>query len=394
MIELPTTPIDFFDTAIAFSSKTDAELKKAARLFKLMSNAGLVRLGAKLSLLALKWKMPVESIIKSTVFEQFCGGTTLLESQTAIDRLAKYGVQSILDYGAEAKNTEEDFNKTLRAALRAIQFASKNVHIPFISVKITGLTRFELLEKIQSKATLTNAENVEYETALKRLDSICHHAHENQTGVFIDAEESWIQDTIDYFTGIMMQRYNKEQAVVYNTFQLYRHNRLQFLKNAFKLAQKNDYILGAKLVRGAYMEKERARAKEKGYPSPIQKNKKATDKAYDLAVRFCVKHYQTIASCTATHNLESCKQQVGLIERFNLPRNHPHFLFCQLLGMSDNLTFNLAKAGYNAAKYMVYGPVQDVIPFLIRRAQENTAVTGDVSRELKLIQHEMKRRGL
>lgn len=394
MIELPKTSIDFNNTEIAFEAKSNKALKKASWLFSMMNNPTLVNVGSKLGLLALKMRLPVEGMIKKTIFEQFCGGTTLLNSQPTIDELSAFGVQSILDYGAEGKESDEDFNRTMREIMEAIKFAGQNTHVPFISVKITGLGRFALLEKFQSKDTFTAEEQDEFNRVMKRLDSICHLGKEHNTGVFVDAEESWIQDTIDYMVNIMMSRYNKTAPTVYNTYQFYRHDRLAYLKQSFKLAQKQGFILGGKLVRGAYMDKERARAKEKGYPSPIQPNKAKADEDYDLAVRFCVKNYKQIASCTATHNAESSRKQVELIERLKLPKAHKHFLFSQLYGMSDHLTFNLQKAGFNTAKYIPYGPVKDVVPYLIRRAKENTSVTGDMGRELLLINKEIKRRNI
>lgn len=394
MIELPKTSIDFNNTKIAFEAKSNRALKKAAWIFGLMNSPTLVKIGSKMGLLALKMRLPVEGIIKQTIFEQFCGGTTLLNSQPTIDELSAFGVQSILDYGAEGKESDEDFNRTMREIMEAIKFAGQNTHVPFVSVKITGLGRFALLEKFQSKDTFTTKEEEEFDRVMKRLDSICHLGKEHNTGVFVDAEESWIQDTIDHLVNIMMSRYNKTTPTVYNTFQLYRHDRLAYLKQSFKLAQEQGFILGAKLVRGAYMDKERARAAEKNYPSPIQPNKAKADEDYDLAVRFCVKSYEQIASCTATHNADSCRKQVELIERLQLPKTHQHFLFSQLYGMSDHLTFNLQKAGFNTAKYIPYGPVKDVVPYLIRRAEENTSVTGDMGRELSLIKKEIKRRGV
>jgi proline dehydrogenase len=394
MIDLPKTSIDFGNTEIAFEAKSNSALKKASWLFSMMNNPTLVKISSAMGLLSLKLHLPVEWLIKQTIFEQFCGGTTLLNSQPTIDDLAKFGVQSILDYGAEGKESEEDFNRTMREIMEAIKFAGQNTHVPFVSVKVTGLGRFALLEKFQSKNNLTAAEQEEFEHIIKRLDAICHLAKQHETGVFVDAEESWIQDTIDYTVNLMMSRYNKKIPTVYNTFQFYRHDRLQYLKDSFAIAQKDGYILGVKLVRGAYMDKERKRAAEKKYPSPIQPNKAASDEDYDLAVRFCVKNYEQIASCTASHNAESCKKQVELIERLKLPKTHKHLIFSQLYGMSDHLTFNLQNAGFNTAKYIPYGPVKDVVPYLIRRAEENTSVTGDMGRELSLIKKEIKRRGL
>lgn len=387
--------VDFKDTEAAFTIQSDAELKKAAWLFGLMNKHWLVGIGSKVGLAAIRMHLPfVESVVKNTIFEQFCGGTTLLESQKTIDKLGSRGCLAILDYGAEAKETETDFNHTMNETIRAIEFASRSRFIPAVSAKITGLGRFGLLESIQQGESFTQASRKEYKNVLKRLDAICHTAARKGVSVFIDAEESWIQDSIDHLVAIMMRRYNREKVVVYNTFQLYRKDRLQFLIDAFNQAIKGGYLLGAKLVRGAYMEKERERALKMGYPSPIHSNKAATDDAYDMALRFCVDNYQSIASCNASHNLESNLLQSELISRKGLPRNHPHLFFCQLYGMSNNITFNLAKEGFNVAKYVPYGPVREVVPYLIRRAQENASVTGDMSREYQLVQREMKRRGL
>lgn len=389
------TPIDFTNTAIAFAGKTDAELKKATRLFKLMSHSWLVNMGSKLGLTALQMNLPfVESTIKHTIFEQFCGGTTLLNSQSVINKLYAQKSSAILDYGAEAKSSELDFNGTMNETIRAIDFAERNKSVPVVSLKITGIGRFELLEKIQKGEALSTAEKEEYKNVNKRLDAICYSAQNKKVGVFIDAEESWIQDTIDFLAKKMMKRYNGKAGVVYNTFQMYRHDRLQYLIACFEEARKEGYILGAKIVRGAYMEKERKRASELNYESPIQPNKKATDNDFNTAIQFCVENFVYVASCNASHNAYSCALQASLISRKDIQKNHPNLNFCQLYGMSDHLTFNLADMGYNVAKYLPYGPVKDVVPYLIRRAQENSATSGEISREYELLVREMKRRGL
>ncbi|MEM6319569.1 MAG: proline dehydrogenase family protein [Bacteroidota bacterium] len=388
-------PVDFTNTAIAFAGKSDKELTHATRLFQLMNHSWLVNIGSKLGVAALNLNLPfVETTIKKTIFEQFCGGTTLLNCQPVINRLYAQKSLSVLDYGAEAKTTEQDFNGTMNEAIRAIDFAEQNQSVPVITLKITGLARNMLLEKIQNGEALTDSEKEEYKNVNKRLDSICYAAHNKKVGVFIDAEESWIQNTIDFLAKKMMERYNKDRVIVYNTYQMYRHDRLQFLIDSYEEARRNGYLMGAKLVRGAYMEKERNRAKEMGYASPIQASKKATDNDYNTAVQFCIEHYQYIASCNATHNSYSCALQASLIEQKGIQKDHPHLNFCQLYGMSDHLTFNLADAGYNVAKYLPYGPVKDVVPYLIRRAQENSAISGDMNREYELLIREMKRRGL
>lgn len=387
--------LNFSNTEIAFAHKTDAQLKKAEWLFGLMNKAWLVSLGAKLGLKAIQMRLPfVETIVKNTIFAQFCGGTTLLEAMPAIEQLAKFNTLAILDYGAEAKVTEDDFNQTMKETIRSIEFAKRNDNIPVVSAKISGIARFGLLENLQQGAPFTPATRQEYKVVLKRMDAICHVACTQGVGVFFDAEESWIQDSIDHLVTVMMRRYNREKVVVYNTFQLYRHDRLQFLFDSYEMAKRGGYKLGAKMVRGAYMEKERERAAEMGYPSPIQPNKAATDDAFNTAIRFCVDHYEEIGSCNASHNADSARLQAELIVEKEIPRNHPHLNFCQLYGMSDHLTFNLAKAGFNVAKYVVYGQVKEVVPYLIRRAQENSSVTGDMSRELELVTKEVKRRKL
>jgi len=388
--------LDFSNTEIAFAHKSDKELKKAGWLYSLMNKTWLVNPLSDLGLLAMKLRIPLtETIVKETMFQQFVGGTTLLESTASIETLYEYNIQSVLDYGAEAKTTEHEFNKTMNENIRAIEFAKINASTPVVLSKISGIARFGLLETIQKdRSGLPKSVLIEYRNVLKRIDSICYAASINGVSIMIDAEESWIQDTIDHIANLMMKRYNKERVVVYNTFQMYRHDRLKFLIKSFDKAQAEDYLLGAKLVRGAYMEKERERAKDKDYPSPIQPNKQASDDAYNMALRFCIDNYKKIASCAATHNEESSRLQAEMIDEKGIPKDHPHLNFCQLYGMSDNLTFNLANAGYNVAKYMVYGQVNEVFPYLIRRAKENTAVSGDMSREYGLISKEMKRRSL
>jgi len=387
--------VDFTDTQVAFSHKTDEELKKTAWLFGLMNRPWLVGMGARIGLAAIRLRLPfVETAVKYTIFDQFCGGTTLLDSQEAIFAMEERGVKSILDYGVEAKESEEDFNTTMNELIRSIEFAATHDSAPIVSSKITGLARFGLLEEISRSGELPDEDHEEFRNVVKRLEAICHNAERNGVGVFFDAEESWIQYALDQLVEMMMRRFNKERVVVYNTFQMYRKDRLRYLTESFNRAQEEGYMLGAKIVRGAYMEKERERAKDKGYDSPIHPTKAATDDAFNTAVRFCVENYQEMASCNASHNTESCLLQAQLIAEKNIPRNHPHLNFCQLLGMSDHLTFNLAKAGYNVAKYVVYGAIRDVLPYLIRRAQENTSVTGDMSREYALVLAEMKRREL
>jgi len=387
--------IDFQNTEIAFADKSDEEVKKTAWLFGMMNRHWLVGIGAKLGMTAIKLHLPfVESVVKNTIFNQFCGGTSLDSARPTIQKLFRSNIVSILDYGAEGKESEEDFENTMHENIRALEFASENESAWLISTKITGLARFDLLEKISSQIALTAEEEAEWQDVHRRIDQICHQASILDVGVFIDAEESWVQRAIDSLAQEMMMRYNKEKAIVYNTFQMYRKDRLDNLKESFEHSEHNAYILGAKLVRGAYMEKERKRAEENGYPSPIHDTKNDTDTFFDQGVRFCVERFEKMAFCNATHNEKSCSLMAQLIAERNLPRNHPHLMFSQLFGMSDNLTYNLAKHGFRASKYMVYGSVREVVPYLIRRAEENSSMTGDMTREHKFVVQEMKRRGL
>ena len=385
--------IDFENTEIAFSAKSDKQLKKAKLLFSTMNKAWLVNLLSPLGDFAIKYNLPfAKSITKNTIFEQFVGGTSFDEVQATVQNLWKFKTQSILDYGVEAKENESDFDSTMRENIKAVEFAAANESVPVVSTKITGLAKFELLEHYNASTPSSLSQKEEMDRARERLIKICEIAAKKGSSIFIDAEESWIQDSIDQLTDEMMERYNKERAVVFNTFQLYRHDRLAFLKASHEKAQKGNYILGAKLVRGAYMHKERERAEEMKYESPIHKTKAAVDEDYDDAIRYCIDHIEEIACCVASHNQKSTALFAELIHNKKMPNDHPHVSFCQLYGMSDNLTFNLASAGYNVAKYLPYGPVKDVVPYLIRRARENSSVTGDMSREFKLITKEMKRR--
>ena len=387
--------VDFSNTEIAFSHLSDRELKRTAWLFGMMNKRWAVHYGTRLALWAIENNLPfAERIVKNTVFRQFVGGTTLLDCQRNIEHLAAYNVLTVLDYGVEGKETELDFNYTMNENLRAIDFASRSKHIPVVSTKVTGLARFGLLERIQSATTLTRDELNEYRNVLKRIDAICYHAAQKGVSVFIDAEESWIQDSIDHLVWLMMKRYNRERVVVYNTFQMYRNDRLQFLIESYDRSRQAGFLFGAKLVRGAYMDKERQRARVHGYKDPINPDKNTTDDHYNTGVRFCLDHIQHVALCNASHNAESALLQAELMEKKGIRHDHPHTMFSQLFGMSDIVTFNLAKAGFRVSKYVPYAQVREVIPYLIRRAQENTSVTGDAGRELALIQKEIKRRGL
>jgi proline dehydrogenase len=385
-------PLNFEDTAIAFAPKTNLELKKAQWLFRAIGQPSLTRVGIALTQWALRWHLPVNGLIKATIFKQFCGGETLEEADKAALHLNEYGVHAIMDYGVEGKSNETEFEKTTQTFLNTLQFSGNKHYIPFVSLKITGFARFELLEKIQSGAPLTDQEKAELARVEERVDRICALASSLNKMILIDAEESWIQDPVDSITDAMMARYNKNKTTVFNTFQLYRHDRLAFMKTSHEKALQNGYRLGAKLVRGAYMEKERERASQMGYPSPIQPNKAATDADYDAAVLYGLKHPDTITLFVGTHNEQSNQIAADFILQQQLKPTEAPVYFSQLYGMSDNLSFNLGKSGFKVSKYLPYGPVADVIPYLMRRAQENTSVSGQTGRELSLINRELKRR--
>lgn len=384
--------LNFDNTEIAFSSKSMRDLRKAQFLFSAMAKPWLTKIGISMTQFAFRFYLPIKGLVKDTIFKQFCGGETLEEADETARKLSNYGISIIMDYGVEGKNEESEFERTTGSFLQTIRFAADKLYIPFVSLKVTGFCRFQLLEKMNSGEVLSLEEEKEYERFLKRVDNICHCAAQHHKMILIDAEESWIQIPVDAVTDLMMAKYNKEKVVVFNTFQLYRHDRLSFLKESYQKAVQKGYLLGAKLVRGAYMEKERARALELNYLSPIQPNKEHTDRDYDLALEFCIENLNGMALFIGTHNERSCLLATKLMLQKNMDKNHPRIHFSQLYGMSDNISFNLAKEGFLVSKYLPYGPVGDVIPYLMRRAQENTSVAGQTSRELSLLQRELKRR--
>ncbi len=386
---------EFDNTEIAFQYRSNKDLKKARFLFSSMSSPLLTNIGMRATKIAMGLHLPIKGIIKQTIFNQFCGGETIDEAAGTANMLSKYGIGIILDYGVEGKEGEAEFDKAVPEFIKAIKYAASQKNIPFISIKITGFARFSLLEKIHSGLTLNEAETSEYQRVKQRIYDICGAAANYNIMVLIDAEESWIQQPVDDLADAMMEAFNKDgELIVFNTFQMYRHDRLAFLKQSYEKAKAGKYTLGAKLVRGAYMEKERRRALEMQYTSPIQIDKTSTDTDYDNGVLFCLERLGEIALFIGTHNEKSCLAAAAYMQNNNIPSTHPHVYFSQLYGMSDNISFNLAHQGYHVAKYLPYGPVEDVIPYLMRRAQENTSVKGQTGRELSLINKEMKRRRL
>lgn len=386
--------LNFEDTAIAFSALSNNELNHMHNLFLLMNSQNIVNIGSKLTQWAISWHLPVQPLIKYTIYEQFCGGETLEKCDKIIAKLAQHNVGTILDYGVEAKDSENDLEKTAQYLVRTLQYAATQDNINIISSKISGLVSFDILEKVSTGTTLSSVEQTEWERGKRRVKFVCRAAFDADINIYFDAEESWIQPAIDTLVNDMMAFYNKQRPIIFNTFQLYRHDRLAYLKESYQMSVKNAYYLGAKLVRGAYLEKENERAKRYNYPTPIQPNKTATDRDYNDALVFCLDHLPQIAFCNATHNEESCQLLYQQVSTRKILRNHPHIYTAQLYGMSDHISYNMAKAGFNVVKYLPYGPVKEVVPYLLRRAKENTSVGGQISRELSLIKKERKRRGL
>lgn len=400
--------ISFDNTEFAFEYKSDKELKKAKFLFSLMGKQWLVKIGTRLAPWAVRVGLPVKGIIRRTIFSQFVGGETLEQTAQVAKKLSDYNVKVILDYGVEGKEGEDNFDQACNQFIKVIEYAATQPNIPFMSVKVTGFARFGLLEKLnglmqQSEGTLmkrflssvdalTKEEKEEWHRIRHRMMRICETAAVSKRGVMVDAEETWIQEPVDALVILMMDTFNKERPVVYNTTQHYRTDRQQFLRDSYEAAKERKFILGAKLVRGAYMEKERKRAAEKGYPSPIMPDKENSDRDFNESIKFCIDNIDGVALIVASHNEFSNLYAAQLLQQKGLPLNHPHVHWSQLYGMSDNITFNLAHAGCSVSKYLPFGPIKDVIPYLMRRAQENTSVKGQTGRELGLIQKELNRR--
>lgn len=382
----------FNNTQVAFALKTDTELDRAYFLFKMIDSEPLVRIGTAVTNFALKAHLPVEGLIRATVFDHFCGGTTEEDCLTVVDKMYTKGVSSVLDYSVEGKEEEEQFDAALEMTLKTVEFAKERKAIPFAVFKPTGLGRFYLYEKIGEKQALTDEEQKEWNRVVARFDLICKTAHEKNVALLIDGEESWMQDAADDLVTEMMRKYNKEKAIVFNTLQLYRWDRLDYLKRLHEQAKTEGFYIGMKLVRGAYMEKENKRAEEKGYPTPICESKNATDINYDVTMAYMMDHLDSMSIFAGTHNEESSYKVMELMQQKGIAKNDDRIWFGQLYGMSDNISYNLAEHGYNVAKYLPFGPVRDVMPYLIRRAEENTSVAGQTSRELNLLKTEKDRR--
>ncbi len=384
--------ISFEDTKIAFSAKSNYQLKKAYWIFALMNQNWLVKLGTFFIKLFLFLHFPIKKLIKSTIFQQFCGGETIQECESTIKHLHNLKVGTILDYSVEGEENEKSFQITKQEILKTIQKAHENQAIPFAVFKMTGIFQVELLEEFQTEAGLSEDNEDAFQHSKEILIEICQAAHDLQVRLFIDAEESWIQNTIDQLTYEMMERFNQQHAIVFNTFQMYRVDMLDNLTQAIQTAKEKSYLLGVKLVRGAYLEKERQRAHEEEYSEPLHKVKEHTDRDFNAGTIACLNNIDHVHFCIGTHNEQSCRILLEEMAKRQIANKHPHIYFAQLLGMSDNISYNLAAAGYNVAKYVPYGPVEAVMPYLFRRAEENSSIAGQTSREFTLLLNEVKRR--
>lgn len=384
----------FNNTEVAFALKSDTELDRAYFLFKMIASEPLVRIGTAVTNFALKAHLPVDGLIRATVFDHFCGGVNELDCLSVVDKMYTKGVSSVLDYSVEGKEEEEQFDAALKMTLKTIEFAKERQAIPFAVFKPTGVGRLDLYEKVGAKETLSADEQIEWNKVKERFVTICKTAHDKDVALLIDAEESWMQDAADDLVEEMMVQYNKEKAIVFNTLQMYRWDRLDYLKRLHERAQAKGFHIGMKIVRGAYMEKEHKRAEERGYATPICASKQATDDNYNAAIDYMMKHIDSMAIFAGTHNEESSYKLMEMLSDNGISKNDSRIWFGQLYGMSDNISYNLADHQYNVAKYLPFGPVRDVMPYLIRRAEENTSVAGQTSRELNLLKAERQRRKL
>ncbi len=383
---------DLRDTRIAFADKNDQELRQTELLFRILGNPFISTLGQRSSLLALRLGLPVTGLIKRTIFRQFCGGETIGESLATAERLYRSNIGTILDHSVEGQDDEASLDEAVKEILRTIEVARDRKEVPFCVFKPSGISRNRLLEKISAKAALTAAEQTEWERVRKRFDILCGNAHAAGIPILIDAEESWLQQAVDDLVDEMMAWYNRERCVVFNTIQLYRHDRLAFLHASLDKAHAGGYHLGMKFVRGAYMEKERERAQEMGYPSPIHKDKPSVDRDYDEALNVFMDHIDRMALVAGSHNENSTLVLARLMREKGIAKDDARVWFSQLLGMSDNISYNMAAEGYNVVKYVPYGPVKKVLPYLIRRAAENSSVAGQTNRESLMLRTELKRR--
>ncbi len=384
----------FEDTATAFALKNDSELERAYFLFKLISIEPLVKIGTSITNFAIKAKLPVEGLIRTTVFDHFCGGVSEADCMPVVENMWEKGVSTILDYSVEGKDTEDPLDDALEKTLEILDFVKQKEAIPFAVFKPTGYGRLALYEKKGSGQQLTPDEEAEWGRVVRRYEKTCQKAYDLDVPLLIDAEESWMQDAADALVEEMMRAFNKKSPIVWNTLQMYRWDRMDYLKGLHERARKDQFKIGIKFVRGAYLEKENERAQERGYPTPMCGSKRETDENFNQAIAYSLDHVGEISLYAGTHNEQSSYQLMQELEARQIRKNDPRIWFGQLYGMSDHISFNLGAAGYNVSKYLPFGPVRDVMPYLIRRAEENTSVAGQTNRELELLRKERERRKL
>ena len=382
----------FNNLKVAFKDKSDFEINRSLLIFSIISNPVISKSLITLTKTLIKLKIPVGFFIKHTIFKQFCGGTNINNAKTTIDKLWKSKIGSILDYSVEGKDKEVDFKRVKNETINNIIKASKSSKIPFAVFKPTGLTKFSLLEKINSNLNLNSNEMIEKQKFINRIEEICKTSYNYKTPVFVDAEESWIQDGIDMIVLSMMKKYNKKEVYIYNTLQMYRTDRLNYLNKIISVAKKEKFLLGIKLVRGAYHQQEINRALKLKYDIPVFKTKNKSDESFNKSLEICCDNINHISICAGTHNEYSSQLLIDLMKKNNIDKSDPRIYFSQLLGMCDHISYNIAEHGFNTAKYVPYGPIKDVIPYLIRRAEENTSISGQMNRDLSNIISEKKRR--
>ena len=376
----------------AFNDKSNTDLNRAWLLFLTISNPTISKILTNLLQIAISLKLPINYLVKISIFKQFCGGETITESKKTIDKLWKSKIGSILDYSAEGKQNDSDFKSVYDQGIKILNESENKNYIPFVVFKLTGLINFEILEKKNKNILLDQSEEKTYNIFLKRLEQICDKAKEINTPVFIDAEESWIQNAVDEIVLNLMKKYNHENVLIFNTIQMYRNDRVDYLNKIIDIGNKEKFKIGLKIVRGAYHEKEIDRAKKYNYNIPVHLKKEDTDKDFNKALEICVQNIDRISICSGTHNIKSSEYLIKLMKENGIKSNDKRIYSSQLLGMSDNISYNLAKANYNVCKYVPYGPIKEVIPYLIRRAEENRSISGQMSRELSNIIKEKKRR--
>lgn len=386
------TSVNFDDTSKAFHHLSDGELRFHYWVFRLMNNPTLTGLSTSLADFALKWNLPVSWAAKPTVFSVFCGGETISESLKAVEKLGQSRVGAILDYSVEGQDEEKEFDQTEKEIIRIVKIAKDNTNIPVSCIKISGIVSNKILEKLSAGTSLTASEQAATDALYARFDRICQVCLESGVPIYVDAEESWLQPAIDFLVETSMGKYNRERAIVFQTVQMFRHDRLAYFKALIARGRAEGFKIGMKIVRGAYLDKENKRAADMAYPTPIQPNKEATDRDYNAALLLSIDNLDWVEVCAGTHNEYSCQYLAGLMDERGLQRNHPHVYFSQLYGMSDYMSYNLAAAGFNVSKYLPYGPVKHTLPYLIRRAKENTAIAGQMGKEYSMILKEINRR--